>query len=223
MRLPDNAEVSNELWDDVIECLKQRLGDKVPLIRTYAVRALSRFAIDCENSDVLDLFLEVLHLEQNAVSVSTCSNNYLFFGVCLHENSISFFTNTVMYLYLVLFNTKCLTLAVTFYLIWCFLFPRIVQLVVLLQEMKTLIIKQFALVCNRSICLNTSAKNSVWSCFKYHSMVCFQEVRKTILLSLPPSNGTSQTIIDCTMDVSESCRKAAYYVLADKFPLQSLR
>lgn len=94
MRLPDNAEVSNELWDDVIECLKQRLGDRVPSIRTYAVRALSRFAIDCENSDVLDLFLEVLHLEQNAVSISTCSNNYLFFGVCLHENSIPFFTNS---------------------------------------------------------------------------------------------------------------------------------
>lgn len=70
MRLPDDAEVSNELWDEVIECLKQRVGDKVPLIRTYAIRALSRFATDCENSDVLDLFLEVLPLEQNAVSVS---------------------------------------------------------------------------------------------------------------------------------------------------------
>lgn len=54
-------------------------------------------------------------------------------------------------------------------------------------------------------------------------MATFQEVRKTILLSLPPSNATSQVIIDCTMDVSESVRRAAYYVLADKFPLQSLR
>ncbi|PON89088.1 Condensin complex subunit [Trema orientale] len=114
MRLPDDAEVANELWDEVIECLKLRVTDKVPVIRTYAVRALSRFATDSENSDVLDLFLEVLPLEQNA------------------------------------------------------------------------------------------------------------EVRKTILLSLPPSNATSQAIIDCTMDVSESVRKTAYYVLADKFPLQSL-
>ncbi|KAF4360975.1 hypothetical protein F8388_016784, partial [Cannabis sativa] len=114
MRLPDDAEVASELWDEVIECLKVRVVDKVPLIRTYAVRALSRFAIDCENSDVLDLFLEFLPLEQSA------------------------------------------------------------------------------------------------------------EVRKTILLSLPPSNATSQAIIECTMDVSESVRKAAYYVLADKFPLQSL-
>lgn len=69
MRLPEDAEVSNELWDEVIECLKQRVGDKVPLIRTYAVRALSRFAADSDNSDVLDLFLEILPLEQNAVSV----------------------------------------------------------------------------------------------------------------------------------------------------------
>ncbi|KAL5574585.1 hypothetical protein UlMin_016284 [Ulmus minor] len=114
MRLPDDAEVSSEIWDEVIECLKIRVGDKVPQIRSYAVRALSRFATDCENTDVLDLFLEVLPLEQNA------------------------------------------------------------------------------------------------------------EVRKTILLSLPPLNATSQAIIDCTMDVSESVRKTAYYVLADKFPLQSL-
>ncbi|XP_024027483.1 condensin complex subunit 3 isoform X2 [Morus notabilis] len=113
MRLPDDAEVTNELWDDVIECLKILVEDKVPVIRTCAVRALSRFATDCEDSDVLDLFLEVLPSEPNA------------------------------------------------------------------------------------------------------------EVRKTILLSLPPSNATSQAIIDCTMDVSESVRKAAYYVLADKFPLQS--
>lgn len=52
---------------------------------------------------------------------------------------------------------------------------------------------------------------------------CLQEVRKTILLSLPPSTTTLQVIIDCTLDVSESVRKAAYCVLANKFPLQSLR
>ncbi|KAK6256137.1 Nuclear condensin complex subunit 3 [Theobroma cacao] len=114
LRLPDDSEVSNELWDEVIELMKSRAVDKVPLIRTLAVRALSRFANDAENSDILDLFLEVLPLEQNP------------------------------------------------------------------------------------------------------------EVRKTIVLSLPASNTTSQLIIDCTMDVSESVRKAAYCVIANKFPLHSL-
>ncbi|KAL4363502.1 hypothetical protein GQ457_04G022490 [Hibiscus cannabinus] len=114
LRLPDDSEVSDELWDEVIELMKFRVVDKVPLIRTLAVRALSRFVNDSENTDILDLFLEVLPLEQNS------------------------------------------------------------------------------------------------------------EVRKTIVLSLPPSNTTSQVIIDCTIDVSESVRKAAYCVIANKFPLQSL-
>ncbi|OVA01866.1 Nuclear condensin complex subunit 3 [Macleaya cordata] len=114
MRLPDDAEVSNELWDAVIDCMKIRVEDKVAAIRTFAVRALARFANDAENGDIIDLFLEALPLEQNA------------------------------------------------------------------------------------------------------------EVRKTIVLSLPPSNATSATIIDCTLDVSDSVRKAAYCVLANKFPLQSL-
>ncbi|KAI8017905.1 Condensin complex subunit 3 [Camellia lanceoleosa] len=114
MRLPDDAEVSNEIWDEVIECMKLRIGDKVPVIRTFAVRALSRFVNDSENGDILDLFLESLPLEQNA------------------------------------------------------------------------------------------------------------EVRKTIVLSLPPSIATSTAIINCTLDVNESVRKAAYCVLASKFPLQSL-
>ncbi|KAI3798641.1 hypothetical protein L1987_33919 [Smallanthus sonchifolius] len=114
MRLPDDAEVSNELWDEVIDCIKVRVGDKVPVIRTFSVRALSRFASDAENSDILDLLLEILPLEQNP------------------------------------------------------------------------------------------------------------EVRKTILLSLPPSNATSTAIINCTLDVSESVRKTAFSVLASKFPLQSL-
>ncbi|MFQ6668436.1 hypothetical protein Gotur_034090 [Gossypium turneri] len=61
--------MSDELWDEVIELIKFRVVDKVPLIRTLAVRALSRFVNDSENSDILDLFLEVLPLEQNSVSV----------------------------------------------------------------------------------------------------------------------------------------------------------
>ncbi|XP_073310091.1 uncharacterized protein [Primulina huaijiensis] len=114
MRLPDDAEVSNELWDEVIECIKSRVADKVSAVRTFAVRALSRFANDSENRDILDLFLEKLPLEQNA------------------------------------------------------------------------------------------------------------DVRKTFVLSLPPSGDTLTKIIDCTLDVNETVRKAAYCVLGSKFPLQSL-
>lgn len=68
MRLPDDTEVSDEVWDEVIECMKVRMGDKVPVIRTFAIRSLSRFVNDSDNNDILDLFLEVLPLEQNAVS-----------------------------------------------------------------------------------------------------------------------------------------------------------
>ncbi|TKY47391.1 Condensin complex subunit 3 [Spatholobus suberectus] len=114
LRLPDDAEVSNDLWDEVIEWMKVRVRDKIPVVRAFSVRALSRFVNDSVNSDILDLFLEMLPLEQNA------------------------------------------------------------------------------------------------------------DVRKMIVLSLPPSSATSQVIIDCTLDVSESVRKAAYCVLANKFPLQSL-
>ncbi|KAL6575410.1 hypothetical protein OROMI_012695 [Orobanche minor] len=114
MRLPDDAEVSNGLWDQVIECMITRVGDKVPAIRTFAFRALARFANDLENNDILELFLEELQLEQKG------------------------------------------------------------------------------------------------------------EVRKIIVMSLPPSSRTLSVIIDSTLDVSELVRKAAYYVLASKYPLQSL-
>ncbi|THU47350.1 hypothetical protein C4D60_Mb09t14560 [Musa balbisiana] len=114
MRLPDDAEVSDELWDEVIDSMKQRVGDKVPAVRAFAVRALSRFVNDGDDSDITNLFLQTLCQEQNT------------------------------------------------------------------------------------------------------------EVRKTIVLSLPPSNMTSEAIVGSTLDVSESVRKAAYLVLASKFPLHSL-
>lgn len=50
-----------------------------------------------------------------------------------------------------------------------------------------------------------------------------QDVRRILVLSLPPSSETLSMIIDCTLDVNESVRKAAYCVIASKFPLQSLR
>ncbi|KAL2922343.1 Condensin complex subunit 3, partial [Bienertia sinuspersici] len=114
LRLPDDAEVSNELWDEVIEKLIIRVGDKIPIVRTFAIRALSRFVNDSENNEILDLFIQTLQSDQIA------------------------------------------------------------------------------------------------------------DVRKTLLLSLPPSNATSSVVIGCTLDVSESVRKAAYIVLANKFPLHSL-
>ncbi|KAL6631340.1 hypothetical protein ACP70R_028190 [Stipagrostis hirtigluma subsp. patula] len=114
MRLPDDAEVSDEIWDEVIDCMKVRVQDKIPAIRAFAVRALSRFAGDGEDGGILDLFLETLDTEQNA------------------------------------------------------------------------------------------------------------EVRKTIVLSLPPSNATLESVIESTLDISESVRRAAYSVLSTKFPLQSL-
>ncbi|KAJ3699349.1 hypothetical protein LUZ61_003054 [Rhynchospora tenuis] len=113
IRLPDDAEVSDEVWDDVIEGMKARVGDKIPGIRVFAVRALSRFADD--ESDILDLFLEVLPREQNP------------------------------------------------------------------------------------------------------------DVRKAIILSLPPSSATLEAIVEATLDVSALVRRAAYCVLASKFPLQALR
>lgn len=76
MRLPDDAEVSSDFWDKVIDHMKVRVQDKVPLVRMFAVRALSRFANDSENGDILNLFLEMIPMEQNAVSFSTVLNCY---------------------------------------------------------------------------------------------------------------------------------------------------
>ncbi|KAL6839607.1 hypothetical protein ACP4OV_030546 [Aristida adscensionis] len=114
LRLPDDAEVSDEIWDQLIDSMKIRVQDKIHTIRASAVRALSRFAADGEDGGIVDLFLETLDKEQNA------------------------------------------------------------------------------------------------------------EVRKTIVLSLPPSNATLESVIESTLDISQSVRRAAYSVLSTKFPLQSL-
>lgn len=50
-----------------------------------------------------------------------------------------------------------------------------------------------------------------------------KEVRKTIVFSLPPSNNTLESVVESMLDISESVRRAAYSVLATKFPLQTLR
>lgn len=142
MHLPDDAEVSDEVWDEVIDSMKVRVQDKIPAIRAFAIRALSRFAIEGDDAHVLDLFLQTLAQEQNAVS-----------------------------------SLKSCLLLFPLYVISSYLYV-------------------------------------IWD---------MKEVRKTIVLSLPPSNVTLEAIVGSTLDVSESVRKAAYCVLATKFPLQSLR
>lgn len=67
MRLPDDAEVSDEIWDEVIDSMKVRVQDKIPAIRVFALRALSRFASDGEDGGIVDLFVETLEKEQNTV------------------------------------------------------------------------------------------------------------------------------------------------------------
>lgn len=70
MRLPDDAEVSDELWDEVLDSMKLRVRDKVPAVRAFAVRALSRFVNDGDDSDITNLFLQTLCQEQNTVCLS---------------------------------------------------------------------------------------------------------------------------------------------------------
>lgn len=72
--------MSNDLWDEVIECMKVRVRDKIHVVRTFAVRALARFVNDSSNVDILDLFLEMLPLEQNAVSIPIGLLNFFLFN-----------------------------------------------------------------------------------------------------------------------------------------------
>lgn len=55
------------MWDEVIEGMILRVKDKAPVVRMFAIRALSRFVNDSENTDILDLFLKAISLESNAV------------------------------------------------------------------------------------------------------------------------------------------------------------
>lgn len=102
MRLPDDTEVSSELWDEVIECMKLRVGDKVPVIRTFAVRGVSRFASDLENSDILELLLQTLSLEQNPVSY--LHSFYAHWELGYHIGSLELVINfdcTFVYFYII--------------------------------------------------------------------------------------------------------------------------
>jgi condensin complex subunit 3 len=137
--------VSDEIWDEVIEGMKVRVQDKIPAIRVFAVRAVSRFAIDEDDGGIIDIFLETLEKEQNPV---------------------------------------------------CHCLINSVPQMLILDLLQHLIESLFHFV---------------------------KEVRKTIILSLPPSNATLESIIESTMDANESVRRAAYSVLSTKFPLQSLR
>ena len=73
MQLPDDADVSEEIWEQVIDAMKVRVQDKIPAIRVFAVRALSPFAIDEGDGGIIHIFLHTLQKEQDAV----CHINYV--------------------------------------------------------------------------------------------------------------------------------------------------
>lgn len=74
LRLNEDAEVSDDVWDDVIESMHRRMQDKVPAVRVYSARALARFASaedgsrDPENDAILRAYQRSLQSDQNAVS-----------------------------------------------------------------------------------------------------------------------------------------------------------
>ncbi|KAI5062946.1 hypothetical protein GOP47_0021493 [Adiantum capillus-veneris] len=117
LRLNEDAEVSDDVWDNVIDSMQKRMQDKIPAIRVYSARALGRFASaddDPENDAILSTYRKSLQSDQNA------------------------------------------------------------------------------------------------------------DVRRNIILFIPPSNATVHDIVRHTSDVNEAVRKAAFTVLSKKFPIQSL-
>eukprot|EP00250_Pteridium_aquilinum_P000880 c11059_g1_i1 orf=140-3382(+) len=72
LRLNEDAEVSDDVWDDVIESMQRRMQDKIPAIRVYSARALARFASaedglgDPENDAILRAYRRSLQSDQNA-------------------------------------------------------------------------------------------------------------------------------------------------------------
>ncbi|MCO5614540.1 hypothetical protein L7F22_068823 [Adiantum nelumboides] len=117
LRLKEDAEVSDDVWDSVIESMQKRMQDKIPTIRVYSARALGRFASaddDPENDAIMSTYRKSLQSDQNA------------------------------------------------------------------------------------------------------------EVRRNIILFMPPSNATVHDIVRHTLDVNEAVRKTAFTVLSKKFPIQSL-
>ena len=67
MLLPDETDVSDEVWDGVINGMKDRVEDKCPDIRACAVHALSFFTHDETCSDIVGILLRALPQESSAV------------------------------------------------------------------------------------------------------------------------------------------------------------
>ena len=76
MRLHEDAEVSDEVWDNVIKSMCKHMQDKMPAVRVYSARALARFASADDGSEelednavILSTYRKSLQSDQNAVSI----------------------------------------------------------------------------------------------------------------------------------------------------------
>eukprot|EP01080_Neovahlkampfia_damariscottae_P012834 gene12834-7184_t len=64
--LPDEAEVEDEFWNELIEVLLPRLKDKIPIVRMYAVSSLARLQDPSdEEDDILNEFFRLLSHDSN--------------------------------------------------------------------------------------------------------------------------------------------------------------
>lgn len=93
LRLHEDAEVSDEVWDNVIKSMCKHMQDKIPAVRVYSARALARFASADDGSGeveddaiILSTYRRSLQFDQNAVST--------FAQICFH--SIRFRSTFIM-------------------------------------------------------------------------------------------------------------------------------
>lgn len=69
-RLADDVEVSDELWEELITKMKQRMQDKVPGVRVTAARALARLVSGDENDSVVSVYRQALETDRSAVCIA---------------------------------------------------------------------------------------------------------------------------------------------------------
>lgn len=69
-RLADDVEVSDELWEELIKKMKQRMQDKVPGVRVTAARALARLVSGDENDSVVSVYRQALETDRSAVCIA---------------------------------------------------------------------------------------------------------------------------------------------------------
>lgn len=71
-RLAEDVEVVDEVYEAVISGMRQRMQDKVPGVRMYAARSLSRLHTesDEENDPTVSIYRHALEFDRSAVSAS---------------------------------------------------------------------------------------------------------------------------------------------------------